>query len=195
MPKLKSHQQINQDSGNVEQYTPPHIIDCVRNILGTIDVDPASSLIANLTVKAKRFFTKENDILIPTLNRCWGICDENDNYIKPSKLFMNHPYSRTNNPLWINKLVKEYIEGWVEEGICLVFSSTSEGWFQPLYDYPICFIEGRVKHMDENGIKTGSSPKGSCLVYFGKDYDKFYEISSLSLGRVMFPTKGINEKK
>lgn len=43
-----------------EQYTPAHIVEMVREVLGSIDVDPATSLLANKTVKAARFWTEDD---------------------------------------------------------------------------------------------------------------------------------------
>lgn len=52
-----SHQLINQTSLDTEIYTPPIIIEASRATLGgTIDLDPASSLAANVRVRAKKFF-------------------------------------------------------------------------------------------------------------------------------------------
>lgn len=44
-----------------EQYTPGHIVEMVREVLGSIDVDPATSLLANKTVKAARFWTADDE--------------------------------------------------------------------------------------------------------------------------------------
>ena len=48
---------INQTSGKVEYYTPPRIIEAARRTMGRIDLDPASSVKANETVKAQHIFT------------------------------------------------------------------------------------------------------------------------------------------
>lgn len=58
---MKNHQLINSSSGNVEFFTPSPIIEAARLTLGRIDLDPASSVIANEHVGATRFFTKEDD--------------------------------------------------------------------------------------------------------------------------------------
>jgi hypothetical protein len=39
----------------IERYTPPEYLDRVRAVLGDIDLDPASSEIAQETVKAKHY--------------------------------------------------------------------------------------------------------------------------------------------
>lgn len=53
-----SHQSVNQTSGNVEIYTPLYLIELAKQVMGEIDLDPASSTIANRTVGAKCIFTK-----------------------------------------------------------------------------------------------------------------------------------------
>ena len=50
-----------QDSGTVEYYTDPRIIEAARRVMGGIDLDPASSQLANRTVKAEMFFSLQDD--------------------------------------------------------------------------------------------------------------------------------------
>ena len=68
-----------QVPGNPENYTPAVYIEAVRRVLGEIDLDPASRRIAQETVKAKRFFTKEDD----GLRQVWT-----------GRVFLNPPYAR-----------------------------------------------------------------------------------------------------
>ena len=50
-----------QGTGENEWYTPAEYIEAVRDVLKVIELDPASSSLANETVKAKRFYSKEDD--------------------------------------------------------------------------------------------------------------------------------------
>lgn len=86
---MTAHQQINQTSGDVEYYTPPAIIAAAYLVLGTIDLDPASSATANERVKAVRIFTKADD----GLQQEWH-----------GKVWMNHPFGKKVNAKWIKKL-------------------------------------------------------------------------------------------
>lgn len=43
-------QLINQTSGNTEYYTPIDIVDAARYVMGWIDLDPASSALANARI-------------------------------------------------------------------------------------------------------------------------------------------------
>ena len=50
-------QLINQDSGNVEYYTPDEVLERVHLMFPVIDLDPASNEIANQSVKACLLYT------------------------------------------------------------------------------------------------------------------------------------------
>ena len=52
---------VSHNSGENEWYTPVEIIEAARSCMGGIDLDPASSDLAQETVQAKHWFTKEFD--------------------------------------------------------------------------------------------------------------------------------------
>jgi phage N-6-adenine-methyltransferase len=156
--KMKSHQLINQDSGNFEYYTPIEIVKLARVVMGGIDLDPASSEVANRNIMASQYLTKEDN----ALNLPWN-----------GRVWMNHPFSRKDNAKWINKLVEEYEKGNVTSACCITFNSTSESWFRPLLNHPQCFIFGRTQyHLPDGTIKRGVT-KGSVVTYFGNNPDEF----------------------
>lgn len=185
-PIKESHQQINQDSGNFEYYSPARFVDSARVVLGEIDLDPASSVIANERVKAKKIFTQEDNGLM----NIWS-----------GRVWMNHPFSKgekkchknrdrckkqtckdrgyhididlPGNTQWINRMIAEYEKGFVTEAIMICYASTSEAWFKPLLNYLQCFIHGRVDYYDPQGNEIKGCPKGSVITYLGKNPEKF----------------------
>jgi phage N-6-adenine-methyltransferase len=156
-----SNIEIQFSSKSNEWYTPSRYIEAVRETLGFIDLDPASCLEANNLIKAKRFFSLEND----GLNKDWIA----------ETLFCNPPYGRrngkSNQKLWSKKLIEEYNNGNIKQAILLVNASTSEKWFENLFNYVICFTNHRIKFYS---LEKKSQPtKGNAFIYFGLDSLKF----------------------
>ncbi len=150
-----------QDSGNFEYYTPPIYTMAALAVMGSINLDPASSIKANKMICADNIYTEDG------LEKDWY-----------GNVWMNHPFSRTNNPLWIKKLVEEYEAGRTNQACCITYASTSEKWFKPLLGYLQCFIYGRVNYVLPNGkIKKGVT-KGSVITYMGDEKDKFKMVFS-----------------
>lgn len=165
---------INQTSGKVEYYTPPRIIEAARRTMGRIDLDPASSLKANETVKAQHIFTAADN----GLDQQWF-----------GNVWMNHPFGREHNPLWIAKLVSEYEGGNVQQACCITYACTSEQWFQPLLQFPICFLARRTNYLLSDGTVKRGVTKGSSVAYMGPHVERFIcEFSSM--GRVLVPARG-----
>jgi hypothetical protein len=163
---------INQTSGEFEYYSPQDIVDAARRVMGCIDLDPASSAIANQIVRAKRFYTIEDD----GLTQKWY-----------GNVWMNHPFSRANNPKWIDRLRVEYEIGDVSQACCICFAATSENWFQPLYDYPLCFLSPRTNYYLPDGTLKEDVTKGSVVTYLGTNILGFIT-EFQSFGSVMLPS-------
>lgn len=157
---------INQTSGQVEYYTPQHIVEAARLALGgVIDLDPASSAAANERVKASRFYTREQGGLIQS----WE-CET---------LWMNHPFGRVQNPLWIENLIDAFELGLIKRAACCItFACTSEEWFRPLLDFPQCFLWPRTNYLLPDGTVFRGVTKGSVVTFLGRerlDTDLFRE--------------------
>lgn len=155
---MTAHQLINQDSGNTEYYTDREIVESARRVLGGFDLDPASSLIANKIVKAAKFYSVEDD----GLKHIWA-----------GKVWMNHPFQKGLNKAWIRKLVDSFSEGRVTAAVCICYASTSEGWFQPLLQFPQCFPPRRTQYFLPDGTKKQGVTKGSVITYLGGDLAAF----------------------
>lgn len=149
-------QLINQDSGDAEYYTPQFIVEVAREAMGGIDLDPASSEAANKRVSALQIFTETDD----GLSKEWF-----------GRVWMNHPFSREGNRLWINKMVEEFESGRTIKACCITFAATSEKWFQPLLKRPQCFLSPRTNyHLPDGSLKRGVT-KGSVVTFFGIDME------------------------
>ena len=166
---------INQDSGKTAYFTQPDIIEAARATMGRIDLDPASCAAANAIVKASRYF----DAMLDGLKQPWL-----------GNVWLNHPFSRQGNPLWIKKAVSEFESGHADQITCITFASTSEEWTEPLFNFPICFLRPRTNYLivgaDGRLVETTDVTKGSMVTYMGQHVDQFVAKFS-KLGKVMLP--------
>ena len=153
---LNSSQLINQDSGEYEYYTPAKIVNAARNVMGYINLDPASSEKANKIVMADVYYSIEG------LRHDWL-----------GNVWLNHPFSRVNNPLWVNKLISEYEIGNINQACCITYAATSEKWFQPLLNEVQCFLSPRTNYYLPDGTKKKGVTKGSVVTYLGDRSDIF----------------------
>lgn len=152
---------VSFNSGNNEWYTPADIIEDARKVIGTITLDPASSEIANETVKATKFFTAEDDGLIQD----WD--GEN--------IWLNPPYSSG----LIEKFVDKLLASDYTQAIVLVNNATDTEWFSRLAEMAeaIVFPKGRVKFYKPDGT-TGAPLQGQAILYFGDGADDFKKVFS-----------------
>lgn len=152
-----------------EWFTPSSVIEDARKVLGVIDLDPASCDQANETVKATRYFTKEND----------GLAQE-----WHGRVWLNPPYGKLAS-LFTAKFLEEYREGRLIAGLILVNSNAlGAKWGQQLWDCDlICCPEKRIKFLDPDG-KSSSSTHGSLIGYVGAEKESFIEVFS-DYGRIV----------
>lgn len=161
-----------QSSESNEWFTPEAYVEAARELMGAIDVDPASCEVANRIVKATRYHTKEDNGLLQS----WR-----------GRVWLNPPYGFgggiSNQETWTNQLIERYEAGLVSEAVLLVNANTEAKWFQPLYNYLICFTNHRIRFYNADG--TPSQPtQGNALVYFGKQQRRFIELFS-QFGRIV----------
>ena len=148
-----------KDSVHVEWYTPSQYIGAARAVLGGIDLDPASSELANETVKAERFFSEDDD----GLSREWA-----------GRVWLNPPYGKGSG-LFATKLVEEFSAGRVTAAILLLNAyGFDSSWFQPLWNYPICFTDHRIVFTSPNR-ETGGPANANIFAYLGPHDDDFID--------------------
>lgn len=162
---------------NNEWYTPSKYIEAARTVMGGIDLDPASCELANQTVKATKYFSKEeNGLAQEWYGRIWlnppygRFNDENAGYSSGRRLGGGKSISA----LFIDRLLKAYQAMYVEQAILLVTSDTDAAWFIPLWNYPICFADHRVL-FHRPGLENQGQFFGTCFAYLGPNEQKFIE--------------------
>jgi hypothetical protein len=125
---------VSNNSGENEWYTPPALIEAARECMGGIDLDPATSEVAQATVRATRYFTAEHD----GLAQPWS-----------GKVWLNPPYAQPLIGQFIEKLVAEFRPGRVTGAVVLTNNATETGWGQSLLgaSSAVCFPAGRLRFL------------------------------------------------
>jgi len=147
------HNHRAQGTGENEWYTPEEYVETVREFLGGIDLDPASSKVAQKVVRAGKFFTQDDDGLTQT----WG-----------GKVWLNPPYAQPAISHFIKKTVEEWEAGNIEEAIVLTHNYTDTAWFHLAANAcdAICFTRGRIGFLSPEGKKAAPT-QGQAFFYFG----------------------------
>jgi len=163
---------VSHNSGNNEWYTPPEYIEAARRVMGGIDLDPASSGMANTIVGASRFYTQEDDGLMHD----WA-----------GRVWMNPPYEAGLIRAFADKLAVHVRRREVNEACVLVNNATETGWFRVMLDVAscVCFIRGRVKFIDSVGNPSGAPLQGQALLYIGLNVGDFTQAFS-GFGTVLY---------
>ena len=151
-----------QGTGENEWYTPDQYIDAARAVLGTIDLDPASSEIAQRRVAASKFFTLETD----GLAQDWH-----------GRVWLNPPYAQPHIEYFADKMIAQFKCGNVKSGIMLTHNYTDTAWFQKLalYASAICFTAGRVRFISPDN-ELASPTQGQAFFFFGEKPGHFFEV-------------------
>lgn len=145
-----------------EWYTPARYIEAARQVLGGIDVDPASCAVANTTVQAPVWYGKETN----GLTHDW-----------PGRVWLNPPYGGF-SALFTARLVEQCRAGITTAAILLVNAhSTETAWFQPLWDCVLCFTDHRINFVSPDSAASGST-HGSVFAYLGPEPGRFREVFS-----------------
>jgi len=145
--------------GSFDWYTPIKCINSAREVMGSIDIDPASSDTAQKKIKANKYYTRETN----GLDKKWT-----------GNVWLNPPYSMPEIKLFIDKLLVEYESGNVKQAIVLTNNSTDTQWFHSLSKFPFCLTKGRLSFWNSEG-ETLAARQGQSLFYLGNNVDKFVD--------------------
>ena len=169
--KIPSVAHVAHATGNSEWYTPPEYIEAAKRLMGSIEVDPASSDKANEIVGADIYYTKEND----GLSKKWY-----------GNVWMNPPYSQPTVSAFCNQFVENYRAGEITQGCVFVNNATETAFMQNMLSVcaAICLVRGRVAFLDPEG-NPGNPLQGQTLLYFGDEAHRFAGIFK-QFGVVLF---------
>jgi ParB family chromosome partitioning protein len=173
---MQAHQAIHQSRSH-EWYTPPEYCDAVHQVMDAIDLDPASCEAANRYVRAATYFTKTED----GLTQPW----HGRGYLNPPYGFTgsfrqdgtwNPKGGQSNAEVWTQKLLHEWQQGHLEQAILLVNAVPGAKWFLPLFDFPICFTDHRIRFIDPTGRRQPQPTHSNAFVYLGPAKRRFYAV-------------------
>jgi hypothetical protein len=144
------------NSTTFECYTPERYVEAAREVLGVIDLDPASSPEANETVRAASIYTKDDD----GLGHDWH-----------GRVWLNPPYGRSLTSAFVTKLTEEHAAGRVTAAVTVINAyGFDAAWFQPLFAHVLCFTDHRIS------FYGGSPTFGSLFAYLGDEQRRFAEV-------------------
>lgn len=163
---------VTLNTGKTEWYTPEHILESARTVLGGFDLDPASSEAANINVRADRIFTAEDD----GLSQEWPV----------GRIWMNPPYAAGLVDKFVSRFCEEIRRG--STGIVLVNNATETGWFHDLLAVAsaVCFPKGRIRFICPDEGDKGTPLQGQAIVYCGPDPASF-KAEFLGRGTILCP--------
>ena len=152
---------VGQSTGDTEWFTPTEVIELARDVMGGIDLDPASTAAANRIVKARQFFTRERD----GLAQAWN-----------GRIWMNPPYAHPLMTLFMDKLAGEVERGGVSAAVVLVNNATETAWFRALtrVSSAVCFPHGRVVFSHHG--KPATPAQGQAVLYVGGQWSRFHQV-------------------
>lgn len=151
---------VSHNSGENEWYTPQPFIEAAREAMGSIDCDPASSDTANKTVKAEKYFTKDED----GLSKEWS-----------GNVWLNPPYAQPLIDQFSEAVATKFSNGEIKQALILVNNATETEWFSRMakLSAAICFPASRIKFIDTKGDASGAPLQGQAILYLGKDIQRF----------------------
>jgi DNA N-6-adenine-methyltransferase (Dam) len=156
-----------------EWFTPKPIVKAARAVLKRIDLDPASHPHPQSWIKARVFYTKEQNALTETwLGNTW----------------LNPPYSSGLLGRFVEKLLAELRAGNVSSAILLTPTARTNWYHTALAASDAICIARKIRFEKIDGLPRVPSPYDSTIFYYGNKVAAF-RAAFEPLGAVMSPTR------
>ena len=164
---------LSYASGENEWYTQPQYIEMARSVMGSIDIDPATSDVAQEWIKAATYYTAGDN----GLDKDWY-----------GNVWLNPPYAADLLTRFTEKLQHEIREKHVNQAIVLVNNATETRWFATLIKESdaLCFAHGRTRFIKSLEDEPRSPMQGQAFIYFGNNVDSFASVFS-EIGEIVVP--------
>ena len=161
-PEQSDENHLANGTGENEWYTPQKYIEAAKDVMGGIDLDPASSELAQEHIRADAYFTQEDN----ALTKEWF-----------GRVWLNPPYSKELIGPFVHKLADEIGSGRVQEAILLTHNYTDTAWFHTAESAAarICFTRGRIAFESPSGEKAAPT-QGQAFFYYGDNIDAFESV-------------------
>ena len=133
-------------SASDEWYTPPEYIELARQVMGEIDLDPASNETAQQWIQAESWYgIRDNGLKQQWYGRVW----------------LNPPYG-SGIQQWTDKAIESYEGGAVTQAVLLVRPAPGSKWYQKLAGRcASCITDKRIKFIDAKGTAQASPVHGN----------------------------------
>lgn len=161
---MESTGDFHISQGNNDWYTPAETIEAAREVMGGIDLDPASSDQANQVVQASHYFTqKTNGLQQEWFGRVW----------------MNPPFSMPLIQQFADKMAVEFASGRVQQALVITNNGTDTQWFHTLLKTSkvFCLLRGRAKFYSPDSDIIAAR-QGQVIFYLGDQSEKFTQVFS-----------------
>ena len=164
--------------GSPEWYTPAYIIEAAREVMGGIDCDPASCAIAQETVKATVYYTKEDD----GLSKPWH-----------GRVWLNPPFDFETCDQFVSRVCLEIDSGQISEATIVIpsWASRNYGQLALTQSQAFCSFEKRIKYYTPS--KQAGNPFYETMVfYFGPNKFRFAQVFG-AFGAIATPYRTLKE--